>query len=343
MRPVRPRSVLVAVPLLYLLVAAPASAQEVLVISDVDGIVELLEAEDWWQVEGEPLLAVPHIILTGIEPAWSVDAQNMPVQWKKEIFYRLMLPLVVHANAMVLERRGVLLEIQESLDAGLAIPPNTMDRLRDDLVRLRVLGEDEAAALGSDPETLGPVLDNALYRVDVIPNGLALGQAAYESGYGTSRFATQGNALFGQWTYDGSGIKPEHQRTELGDHRIAAFEWPFDSMRGYFLNLMSHPAYEEFRRLRAESRAQGRPLSSLALADGLTRYSERGQDYVDDLKAIIRVNNLEAADGAVFRDEEIRFLVGTRGDEAAAELRAEIERLRASDELAQIIERMRLR
>jgi uncharacterized FlgJ-related protein len=76
------------------------------------------------------------------------------------------------------------------------------------------------------------VLDNALYRVDIIPNGLALGQAAYESGYGTSRFAVEGNALFGQWTYGGTGIKPEHQRTELGDYRIAAFEWPFDSMRG---------------------------------------------------------------------------------------------------------------
>jgi hypothetical protein len=106
---------------------------------------------------------------------------------------------------------------------------------------------------------------------------------------------------------------------------------------------MSHPAYEDFRRLRADMRRDGRPLSSVALADGLTRYSERGQEYVDDLKGIIRVNNLEIADGATCRDEDVRFLVTTRGDEVAAELQAEIERLRTSGELAQIIERMYLR
>jgi hypothetical protein len=135
---------------------------------------------------------------------------------------------------------------------------------------------------------------------------------------------------------------PEQQRQDLGDHRIATYDWPFDSVRGYFIKLMSHPAYEEFRRLRAEARAAGRPLESLQLADGLINYSERGQEYVDTLKGMIRVNKLDIADHAVFRDEPMRFSIGA-GDEAAAEeLRSNIDAMRASGELADIVARMRL-
>ena len=107
------------------------------------------------------------------------------------------------------------------------------------------------------------MIDELLYKLDIIPAGLALGQAAYESGYGTSRFAVAGNALFGQWTFGGEGLVPEQQRESLGDHRIAAYDWPFDSVRAYFINLSSHPAYEDFRRLRAELKAAGKPVTSL--------------------------------------------------------------------------------
>jgi Bax protein len=135
---------------------------------------------------------------------------------------------------------------------------------------------------------------------------------------------------------------PEKQRKNLGDHRIAAFEWPFDSVRGYFINLSAHPAYEELRRLRAELKAAGKPLTSLALADGLIRYSERGQAYVDTLKGIIRVNKLDIADDAEFRDEPRRYLVPAEDATDAVKLREEIEALRKSGELANIISRMQL-
>ena len=105
---------------------------------------------------------------------------------------------------------------------------------------------------------------------------------------------------------------------------------------------MSHPAYEDFRRIRAEARAAGRPLRSLELADGLIRYSERGQEYVDTLKGIIRVNGLDIADDAVFRDEPLRFSIGAEDEAAADALRRDIEAMRASGELADIITRMRL-
>jgi Bax protein len=204
------------------------------------------------------------------------------------------------------------------------------------------MDEERVNALGpSSPEWLG-VIETALYRLDVIPAGLVLGQAAYESGYGTSRFAAEGNALFGQWTYGGEGLVPEQQRKNLGDHRIASFDWPFDSVRGYYINLSSHPAYEEFRRLRASQRATGKPLSSMVLADGLISYSERGQKYVDTLKGIMRVNNLTIADDAVFRDEPMRFLLGAESPEKADAMKEEVERMRASGELAEVIARMRL-
>ena len=253
-----------------------------------------------------------------------------------------MLPLIVHANDMVMDRRARLQKMQEQLGAGQQLSAGDVDTLRQFAVLLRITNADTAASMGNDSEQLQKVIDEALYKLDVIPAGLVLGQAAYESGYGTSRFAAEGNALFGQWTYGGKGLVPEQQRKSLGDHRIAAFDWPFDSVRGYYINLSSHPAYEDFRRLRAELKAAGKPLSSLALADGLIRYSERGQEYVDTLKGMIRVNNLDIADGARFRDEPMRFIVGAEDTAAAANLRGDIERMRESGELAQIIARMRL-
>jgi hypothetical protein len=225
---------------------------------------------------------------------------------------------------------------------GQALTPAARDDLIKGAVLLRAATLDEAAEFADGGPELIEIVDELLYKLDEIPAGLALGQAAYESGYGSSRFVIEGNAFFGQWSYGGLGLIPEQQRESLGDHRIAVFDWPFDSVRGYFLNLSSHPAYEEFRRLRAELRAQGRSLDSLTLADGLLAYSERGQEYVDDLKGIIRVNGLSRADGAMARDEPIRFVVGAPDEAAAAELRAEIEEMRASGALSEIVERMRL-
>jgi len=320
-----------------------AYSQEVVVLGGLDEVMDWLAAEDWWGEENrDEQLQVPHAMLTGINPRWREAAQQLPVPQKKEIFYRFMLPLIVHANDMVLDRRAGLLRMQEMLAAGQEIPAADVDALREAAVLLRIADADTAATLNVTSTELPDVIDEALYKLDVIPAGLVLGQAAYESGYGTSRFAVQGNALFGQWTYGGKGLVPEQQRKSLGDHRIAAFDWPFDSVRGYFINLMSHPAYEDFRRLRAEMRGAGEPLTSLALADGLIRYSERGQEYVDTLKGMIRVNNLDIADGASFRDEPMRFVVGAQDAAAASELEREIERLRESGELEQIIARMRL-
>ena len=335
---------LLAMVLLALLAGSrPALSQEIVVLGSMDRTIEWLKARDWWGEEKHVTeLTVPHTMLAAYGSTWPSDAQAVPVPIKKELFYRMMLPLIMHANVMVIAEREKLESYREQLAAGKSLSAESMADLRELVPLLRIADEEGAAALGDSGDALLEVIDTALYRLDIIPAGLALGQAAYESGYGTSRFAVQGNALFGQWTYGDKGMAPDQARKELGKYGIATFNWPFDSVRGYFLNLSSHPAYEDFRSLRAKLRAEGKPLESLVLADGLVRYSERGQEYVDALKAMIRVNNLAIADNATFRDEPLSFIVGAGDDAEADKMRGEIEGLRASGELAIIIDSMKL-
>ncbi len=331
--------------LLALALGTPAFAAEpeVIVLAGFEQTRDWLAAEGWWgEVNRETQLSAPNVLTTGISPRWREVSATLPVSQKKEIFYRFLLPLILHANNLVLARRADLEAATRDFARTGSVSESSIANLREFAPILRVMRRDAAATLTRDDPRLPSVLDEMHYKLDIIPAGLALGQAAYESGYGTSRFAAEGNALFGQWTFGGEGLRPEQQREELGDHRIAAFDWPFDSVRSYFINLMSHPAYDAFRKLRAEKRAAGEPLSSLDLADGLIAYSERGQVYVDTLKSIIRVNDLDVADEAVLRDEPRRFIVGAEDDADAERIRAEIEALRRSGELAEIIERMDL-
>jgi uncharacterized FlgJ-related protein len=321
-----------------------ADLPEVIVLNGQTELIPWLESENWWgEVNPEEQLTVPHVIITRINPSWKENSAALPVPVKKALFYRLMLPLVMHANMMVSNIRQQLLHAQEEFEANGAVSDESLAVIRRVALLLPDMAEEDIGAIEADHGQMASMLDALLYRADIIPAGLALGQAAYESGYGTSRFATEGNSLFGQWTYKGDGLKPKEQRTDTkGDHRIKAFDWPFDSVRGYFINLMSHPAYEDFRRLRAELREKGQPLDSMVLADGLLRYSERGEEYVKSLKGIMRVNKLTIADDAVFRDEPLRFLLSEATDQDVAETKQRIAAAAESGELAEIIARMRL-
>jgi len=321
-----------------------AELPEVIVLYGKEDMVPWLESENWWgEEEKDAQLTVPHFIITALHPSWQAYSKTLPVPVKKELFYRLMLPLVMHGNLMVTNIRAGILAAQEEFGTSGKVSEENMVMVRRAAFLLPGITDEEIETLSGDYTEMASLLEALLYRVDVIPAGLALGQAAYESGYGTSRFAVEGNSLFGQWTYKGDGLKPKEQRTaSKGDHRIKAFEWPFDSVRGYFINLMSHPAYEDFRRLRAELRAAGQPLDSMRLADGLLRYSERGKEYVDSLKGIMRVNRLTIADDAVFRDEPLRFLVSEQSREDVEKMKARISAAAESGELAEIIDRMRL-
>ena len=152
-------------------------------------------------------------------------------------------------------------------------------------------------------------LDELMLRVDAVPVSLALAQCAEESGWGTSRFAAEGNALFGQWSWGGEGIKPLQQREGMGDYRIAAFETPLHSVMAYMKNLNTHNAYAGLRVRRAELRAKGERMSGFELAKTLDKYSERGAAYVESLHGIMRVNQLDPADDAFLGDGPTIWLI----------------------------------
>ena len=317
-------------------------AQEVRVFAGHEQSIAWMESIGWW---GEELraeqLQVPRTLLIAISPSWRENAAQMPVPVKKEFFYRCLLPLVSHANWLVRQRRAWLMERETEMTKGQAPQGDNLENLRLFAVTLRVKTEQQAREITDSAEWL-KVIDELLYRLDEIPAGLAMGQAAYESGWGTSRFTVEGNALFGQWTYGGEGMAPKQQRKELGDHKIASFTWPFDSVRGYFLNLSAHPAYDDFRKLRAGLRKDGKPLNSLTLADGLISYSERGQEYVDSLKSLIRSNKFDLADSALPRDEPLAFAMGAANEEAARSMTERFEKMKKKGEFDSLVAQMRL-
>ena len=134
-------------------------------------------------------------------------------------------------------------------------------------------------------------------RMDEIPVSLALAQAAKETGWGTSRFALEGNALFGQWTWSGEGLRPKESDKSEG-HKVMKFNVLQASVRAYQRNLNTHSSYRDFRKARAELRDNGKPLDSLILAEYLDKYAETGDKYVEVLKKIIAQNSLKDFDDA---------------------------------------------
>ena len=138
-------------------------------------------------------------------------------------------------------------------------------------------------------------LSSLKIRMDVIPTSLALAQAAKETGWGTSRFAQEGNALFGQWTWSGEGLKPKDSEKSEG-HKVMKFNVLQASVRAYNRNLNTHKSYKNFRKARAEMRDNNLELDSLKLAEYLDKYAETGQKYVEVLKQIIEQNNFKDFD-----------------------------------------------
>ena len=132
-------------------------------------------------------------------------------------------------------------------------------------------------------------------RMDEVPVSLALAQAAKETGWGTSRFAQEGNALFGQWTWSGEGLKPKEAKEGEG-HKVMKFNILQASVRAYQRNLNTHKTYKEFRLARAQLRDEGKELDSIILSQYLDKYAETGEEYVKILKKIIKQNNLKDFD-----------------------------------------------
>ncbi len=200
---------------------------------------------------------------------------------RKTAFFDFVRPLIESENGRVWQDRQRLLAISANDD------PNFMDR--------RWL-----KSIANDYDVKGPVVDNStlvddlLRRVDTVPLSLALAQSAKESGWGTSRFAREGYNLFGEWCFDkGCGLVPK-ARAAGRNHEVEVFRSPRDSVASYLNNINTHESYRTFRVERAALRAKNEPLSGGALAENLSQYSERRDAYVNEIRQLIRTNNLES-------------------------------------------------
>lgn len=214
-------------------------------------------------------------------PEWSRDdlpdfSDYRDVTERKVAFFSFLYPRIVLANSRILIERRYLEEL-----AGRETLGNPERKwLNAQADRLRVEGK-----TGSEEQFAG-----LRHKLDVIPPSLILAQAANESAWGTSRFATKGNNLFGQWCFSkGCGLVPLG-RVDGASHEVAKFASPYRSVRSYIQNLNRHPTYSKLRQIRAEI---GTALpSGVELAAGLVGYSERGMDYVEEIRSMIRYNNL---------------------------------------------------
>jgi Bax protein len=253
-----------------------------------------------WQ---DGIREVPRVYLADIPSRWrEKTSKELPIADKKRIFFRIIAPIILRVNELVSEERNRAVLISRRMASGQDGPAGDAAWFRDLATRYGVLGFPD--------DTLDATrIEEVLRRVDVVPPSLALAQAASESGWGTSRFADEGNSLFGQWSWS-EGIKPAGQRTDsLGDHRVASFESTGASVLAYVRNLNTHQAYKGFRSKRDELRRRNLPIRGSDLVDTLIGYSERGQAYVDDLRAIMRQNRLAPVDDAYLRKMEIILLV----------------------------------
>ena len=197
---------------------------------------------------------------------------------RKDLFIKIVLPLILSENNRIKRDRNTLFKI---------LNKNNNSKLEKEwlLKKFKQYG-----VVNKDLSTLK-------VRMDEVPVSLAIAQAAKETGWGTSRFAIEGNALFGQWTYSGEGIKPA-AADENDKHKVMTFSVLKASVRAYQRNLNTHSSYKEFRKARAIQRDNDEPLNSTELANYLNEYAETGNEYVKTLKLIIEQNNLKDFDKA---------------------------------------------
>jgi len=223
---------------------------------------------------------VPHMFLASL-PAELVGIRHTP--HRKDRFVALVLPWVLKANEEIAADRARLIKIVDAMRSDARLSAEERVWLASTAERYEVSGEN---------------LGELARRIDIIPPSLALAQAAEESGWGTSRFAHEGNALFGQRAVGDQAGLVAAERANDDTVRVRAYESLGAAVHSYAHNLNTHPAYAEFRNARAERRAKTEPLAGEELAEMLTRYSERGTAYVQSLRAIIRLNRLDAFDKA---------------------------------------------
>ena len=193
-------------------------------------------------------------------------------QKKKDTFIKIVMPLILDENSKILEDRKKLFKILNK-------PSNT----RGEKVWLK--------RRFNDYKIKNEDIAELKIRMDIVPTSVAIAQAAKESGWGTSRFALEGNAIFGQWTWDGQGIAPL-KRDGDKNHKILKFPILRASVKAYKNNLNTHKSYSKFREKRKTLRDKKRNITGLALTNTLKNYAQTGSEYTKILNQIITQNRL---------------------------------------------------
>jgi len=197
---------------------------------------------------------------------------------RKEFFIQIVLPLIIEENNNIkLDRKTLFTIINKSNNS------NTEKKWLEKKYKQYGVKSGDLSSLK--------------IRMDEIPVSLAIAQAAKETGWGTSRFALEGNALFGQWTWSGEGLKPKEAK-EGENHKVMKFNILQASVRAYQRNINTHSTYKDFRKARAKLRDNNKPLDSIELSKYLNKYAETGNQYVEVLQKIIKQNKLQDFDDA---------------------------------------------
>ncbi len=209
---------------------------------------------------------------------------------RKATFLRIVLPIIAQSNEVITKDRAHMLVLLAKLENGSEL--SALDRIWLHRLSRRYRTTPNAHA-------------TLRYRVDTVPASLAIAQAALETGWGRSRFANSGNALYGEWTFGTArGIVPS-DRPENADHKIRSFDNLLHSVSGYMNNLNSHRAYRRFRSIRANARASGETADSRKLAKTLRAYGKGDPKYTTKLSALISANRLREFDDVRLAAPEI--------------------------------------
>ena len=216
------------------------------------------------------------------------NLENFSIKDRKKKFIADLFPVIHSANQDIIEKRNIFFEIEKKIQSN----------------NLNVLEAAILKKLFNEYKVKNNDLAELKKRIDIVPISLAIAQAAIESGWGTSRFAQEGNAYFGQKVIGikVDGIRPNDSENPLIKVRI--FENLNDSVKAYLNNLNTHFAYKNFRKSRNELRSFGKTLEGEVLANQLKKYSELGNEYINNVQEIIRKNNLGKFDFIEYRSAQ---------------------------------------
>ena len=216
------------------------------------------------------------------------DFSNYTVAERKKYFIANIFPILHKANQDILIKRNIFFEIEKKIQNN----------------NLNVLEAAILKKLFNEFKVKNNDLNELKKRIDIVPVSLGIAQAAIESGWGTSRFAVEGNAYFGQKVIGkkANGIKPTDSENPL--IKVRSFKNLNDSVKAYINNLNTHFAYKDFRKSRYELRSFGKTLEGRILANQLIKYSEIGDDYIENIQKIIKKNNLSKFDFIEYRSAQ---------------------------------------